>query len=84
MNSLTQGPPQDQPESARSKWGAPVGAGIKLAEEPEQPETRPQWGTPPSLDLGQLALEETSSQMEGKEPVTTSRMCWSYLLTMLL
>ncbi|XP_060569854.1 serine/threonine-protein kinase Nek1-like isoform X7 [Ruditapes philippinarum] len=63
------GPPGDKEakESARSKWGA--GGDIKLAEAQEPESSRPQWGAAPSLDLGQLTLEQTASQME----VTSAR-----------
>ncbi|XP_052793633.1 serine/threonine-protein kinase Nek1-like isoform X2 [Mya arenaria] len=51
-------------EVARPQWGG-GGVGLKLAEKPDTPDpARPQWGNAPSLDLAQMALEETSSQME--------------------
>ncbi|KAL4230394.1 Serine/threonine-protein kinase Nek1 [Mactra antiquata] len=60
------GPPKENeepPESARSKWGA--GGDIKMAVAIEEPESaRSQWGGAPSLDLGQLTLEQTASHMD--------------------
>ena len=35
-------------------------------EDDESETARSHWGTPPSIGLGNLSLEETASQMEGK------------------
>ena len=56
---------EEPEESARPKWGA-GGAELRLAEKSlEEPDdsARPKWGA--GVDLRQMSLEETASQMEG-------------------
>ena len=68
-NTILQGPPleEESKDSARSKWGAGGGAELRLAEKSleEEPEdsARPKWGA--GVNLRQMTLEETASQMEG-------------------